>query len=138
MGEQTMRRTKADFAPQCPIRDVLDRIGDQWSTLVLLTLAEEGRRFMEIQRALPDVSRRMLAQTLRRLEEDGFVTRTVYATVPPRVDYALTPLGESLMPHIHSLTAWASQNHDAIRHARSTFTQRKDDEALVASGITLP
>ncbi|MCF8483297.1 MAG: helix-turn-helix transcriptional regulator [Rhodospirillum sp.] len=123
-----MRRTKADFAPQCPIRDVLDRIGDQWSTLVLLTLAEEGRRFMEIQRALPDVSRRMLAQTLRRLEEDGFVSRTVHATVPPRVDYALTPLGESLMDPIQTLVGWATDHHHVIRSARKTYAARAKED----------
>ncbi|WP_413204314.1 winged helix-turn-helix transcriptional regulator [Rhodospirillum sp. A1_3_36] len=128
-----MRRTKADFAPQCPIRDVLDRIGDQWSTLVLLTLAEEGRRFMEIQRALPDVSRRMLAQTLRRLEEDGFVSRTVHATVPPRVDYALTPLGESLMDPIQTLVNWASDHHHIIRSARKSYAARAEEDLEIPS-----
>jgi DNA-binding HxlR family transcriptional regulator len=125
-----MRRAKAEYATQCPVRDVLDRVGDQWSTLILITLDEDGRRFMELQRALPDISRRVLAQTLRRLEEDGFVSRTVHATVPPRVDYALTPLGRSLMDPIRALVSWAAENHDTIRAARQAYDARLSQGGL--------
>jgi DNA-binding HxlR family transcriptional regulator len=85
---------------------------------------------MELQRALPDISRRVLAQTLRRLEEDGFVSRTVHATVPPRVDYALTPLGRSLMDPIRALVSWATEHHDTIRAARQAYEARPSQGGL--------
>jgi DNA-binding HxlR family transcriptional regulator len=105
----------------CPIRDVLDRIGDRWSLLVLQKLARGPLRFTAVKRAIGDISQRMLAQTLRRLEQDGLVSRTVYPTTPPRVDYALTPLGESLLEPIDVLVEWAASNHAAIRAARRAY-----------------
>ena len=90
----------------CPIRDVLDRIGDRWSLLVLQTLAPGVKRFTVVKREIGDISQRMLAQTLRRLEQDGLVSRTVHPTIPPRVDYALTPIGRSLEPVITALRLW--------------------------------
>jgi len=93
----TLKRKSSD-ADACPIRDVLDRVGDRWSMLVLCTLAENGTlRFSALKAKIDDISQRMLAQTLRRLEQDGLLTRTVYPTNPPRVDYELTPLGKSLL-----------------------------------------
>jgi len=105
----------------CPIRDVLDRIGDRWSVLILCNLAEETLRFTALRRAIPDISQRMLAQTLKRLETDGLISRTVYPTIPPRVDYALTKLGHSLLKPVSSLGLWARQNRSAIHDARRRF-----------------
>ena len=109
-------------AGQCPVRDVLDCIGDRWSVLALLTLAAGTHRFTEVKRAIGDISQRMLAQTLRTLERDGYVTRTVFAEVPPRVEYGLTPLGQSLLARIESLVQWAEKNHDRVRRARKAYT----------------
>lgn len=103
---------------ECPVRDVLDRVGDQWSMLVLGELGEKTLRFNELGRRIDDISRQMLSRTLRRLEYDGLVRRTVYAQVPPRVEYELTDLGHSLMEPIGMLVDWAERNHGAIRAAR--------------------
>lgn len=100
----------------CPIRNILARICDKWSLLVIYTLAREDRpvRFKELQRLIADVSQKMLTSTLRTLEEDGYVTRTVYPEVPPRVEYTLTARARSLMPLINALLAWSLDNMDAI------------------------
>jgi DNA-binding HxlR family transcriptional regulator len=107
----------------CPIRGVLDRIGDKWSTLLVLTLAERPHRFGELRRAVPDISQRMLTQTLRELQCDGLISRKVHPTTPPSVEYALTPLGRSLLEPLFHLIRWADDNHAAIRAARSKFEQ---------------
>ena len=111
----------AGDAADCPIRNVLDRIGDQWSLLVLLTLVHGTHRFTELQRAIGDVSKRVLADTLRKLERDGFVSRKVYPTVPQKVEYKLLPLGESLAAQLRPLVDWANKNQDAVRKARTTY-----------------
>ena len=108
-------------AEECPIRNVLDRIGDQWSLLVLLTLERGTLRFTELQRAIGDVSKRMLAETLRKLERDGFVRRKVYASVPPKVEYQLELLGKSLAVQLQPLVKWANQNHGKVRKARKAY-----------------
>ena len=101
--------------PKCPVRNVLSRIADKWSLLVLYTLQKEGIvRFKELQRAIPDISQKMLTVTLRTLEEDGFVTRKVYAVIPPKVEYSLTERSYSLLPHVNALTIWAKENMDKI------------------------
>jgi len=105
----------------CPVRDVLDRIGDKWSTLLVLTLAERAHRFGELRRAVFDISQRMLTQTLRDLQRDGLITRTVHPTTPPSVEYALTPIGRSLLDPLSHLIRWADVHHTAIRAARSKF-----------------
>ena len=103
------------YDPQCPIRNILARLGDKWSLLVLYTLSQTERmRFGDLRRAVPDISQKMLTVTLRTLEEDGFVTRTIYPEVPPRVEYALTARAFSLLPHIQSLVAWAKENMEPI------------------------
>jgi len=95
----------------CPIRDVLSRLGDKWSMLVLVTLSANGTmRFSDIYRTIADVSQRMLTVTLRTLETDGLVERQVYPEVPPRVEYCLTPTGESLIPSLQGLVDWAVEN----------------------------
>ena len=108
------------FSP-CPIRDVLDRIGDQWSLLVLMALEAGTLRFNALKREIGDVSQHMLARTLKRLEKDGFVSRTLYPVIPPRVDYALTPLGRSLLVPLRGLIVWADRNHDAVWAARRAY-----------------
>lgn len=108
-------------ARKCPVRDVLDCIGDRWSLLVLMSLANGPRRFTEVKRAIGDISQRMLAQTLRSLERDGYVTRKVYPTAPPKVEYALSPLGNSLLEKIAPLVQWADENHARVGKARQTY-----------------
>lgn len=103
----------------CPVRDVLSRLGDKWSMLVLVTLNANGTmRFSEIHKTIEDVSQRMLTVTLRTLETDGLVARTVYAEVPPRVEYSLTERGTSLMPHIQALVEWALVQMPGILESR--------------------
>lgn len=121
---ETYRRWKEDSTtsvPHCPVRSVLDRIGDKWTTLVVITLAERAHRFSEIHRAIPDISRRMLTQTLRDLERDGMVLRQVFPTKPPSVEYRLTSLGESLLKPLAGLIAWADENQPRIVGARVAY-----------------
>lgn len=108
-------------AARCPVRDVLDCIGDRWSLLALISLAEGTLRFTQVKRAIGDISQRMLAQTLRALERDGYVSRKIHPTVPPKVEYTLTPLGESLLEHLVPLIEWANKNHPRVRKARAAF-----------------
>ncbi|WP_019208287.1 winged helix-turn-helix transcriptional regulator [Phocaeicola abscessus] len=99
------------YDPQCPIRNILARMSDKWSLLVIYTLTQaEKMRFGDLRRAIPDISQKMLTTTLRILEEDGFITRTIYPEVPPRVEYRLTARAHSLLPHIQSLIMWAKEN----------------------------
>src|SRR3974390_2841471 len=103
------------------VSEVLARIGDKWTVLVVTVLGEGPKRFSEIRRALGSISQRMLTLTLRALERDGLVTRTVFPTVPPRVDYELTRLGRSLLDPVTGLGAWARKHRLAIQQARSRF-----------------
>ncbi|WP_300939559.1 winged helix-turn-helix transcriptional regulator [Bacteroides acidifaciens] len=104
-----------ELYPDCPIRNILARISDKWSILVLFTLNQSAlMRFNALQKNIPDISQKMLTVTLRTLEEDGFVRRQVYAEVPPRVEYSLTDRAVSLLPHINSLITWAKDNMNAI------------------------
>ncbi len=114
-------RPELPLSERCPIRDVLDCVGDRWSLLALTTLQGGTLRFTELKRAIGDISPRMLAQTLRGLERDGYVRRTVHPAVPPKVEYALTPLGRSLLKRIDPLVEWAAANHDRVRDARKTY-----------------
>lgn len=103
-----------------PVRDVLSRLGDKWTMLVLVTLKANGTmRFCDIQKTIGDISQRMLTVTLRSLETDGLIVRKVYAEVPPRVEYNLTETGCSLMPHIESLVGWALEHMNDILNRRS-------------------
>ena len=114
--------------PDCPIRNILARISDKWSLLVLFTLDKTGggpMRFKQLQRAVPDISQKMLTVTLRTLEDDGYVTRTVYPEVPPRVEYALTDRARSLLPLVNALIAWADENNEAIMHDRRTAAAKR-------------
>jgi DNA-binding HxlR family transcriptional regulator len=106
----------------CPIRDILDRIGDKWSILVIWNLNKSGIiRFNELHRKIPDISQKMLTATLRILEKDGFLTRKLYPEIPPRVEYCLTETGLSLIPHIQALIDWALQNKETIMTSREKF-----------------
>ena len=108
----------------CPIRDILCRLGDKWSMLVLITLNVNGTmRFSDIQKTISDISQRMLTVTLRTLEADGLVSRTVYAEVPPRVEYQLTETGKTLIPHIESLVGWALEHMTGIFDSREKAGQ---------------
>src|SRR6201989_1956639 len=101
--------------------EVLARVGDKWTVLVVWTLGNGPKRFNELRKALGSISQRMLTLTLRALERDGLVTRTVFATIPPRVDYEMTRLGHSLPEPVSSLSLWARQNRSAIETARRQF-----------------
>jgi DNA-binding HxlR family transcriptional regulator len=105
------------------IRQVLDRVGDKWSLLVIAALAAGPRRYTDLQREVPGISQRMLTLTLRQLHEDGLVTRTAYAEVPPRVEYAVAPLTHGLIEIVTSLVDWALEHHDEIRRHRTRATE---------------
>ncbi|MGE9293769.1 MAG: winged helix-turn-helix transcriptional regulator [Puniceicoccales bacterium] len=109
------------YEGKCPIRDVLDRIGDQWSLLVLRSLSKGTMRFNELNRSVGDISKQMLSKTLKRLEKDGFIKRTVYAEVPLRVEYELTEIGQSFGNPMRELIRWANENHQAILQARAHY-----------------
>ena len=105
----------------CPVRDVLDSVGGKWTSLMILGLADGPRRFSQLRRFIPDISQRILTQTLRDLQRDGYLTRTVYPTQPPSVEYKLTPLGHSFLALLRTLVHWSSENHAAIRAARTAY-----------------
>lgn len=111
-----------DFnAANCPVRDVLDQISGKWTTLLMIVLAEAPHRFSDLQRAVPDISKRMLTQTLRDLERDGLITRHVFPTKPPSVEYRLAPLGQSMLAPLAALIRWAEASHASIQAARARF-----------------
>lgn len=108
--------------PNCPIRNILSRIGDKWSMLVLYTLeTDEAKRFKELQRNIPDISQKMLTATLKMLEADGLVKREAFAEVPPRVEYSLSDKGKTLLPHINALISWATDNRGDIYESRRHY-----------------
>jgi DNA-binding HxlR family transcriptional regulator len=109
-----------------PVTDILARIGDKWSVMIVMLLAPGPRRFNEMRRAINGISQRMLTLTLRGLERDGLVTRTVFPTIPPRVDYELTELGQSLRKPIEALGEWAFRNRPEVEAARTRFDQAAD------------
>jgi DNA-binding HxlR family transcriptional regulator len=121
----TGNETSPGFASSsCRVRTVVDRIGDKWSIYVVDRLGCGSRRFSELLRGIDGITARMLTVTLRGLERDGIVTRTVHAAVPPRVDYALTPLGTTLLAPIGQLVAWADAHVCAVETARIVYDDR--------------
>jgi DNA-binding HxlR family transcriptional regulator len=124
-----VRPLGSDGDEDCPIREVLDRVGDKWSVLVIVLLGRRAHRFNELHRAVDGISQRMLTLTLRSLVRDGLVTRTVYAAVPPRVEYGLTGLGETLLSTLGALNEWAVVHRGDIRAARD-----RHDRAAAAAG----
>ncbi len=110
----------------CPMRDILDRVGDKWSVLVVILLKDGRLRFSHLRRAIDGISQRMLTQTLRQLERDGLVSRTVYPTVPVRVEYELTALGRTLIEPLSALANWAESYRQAILAARAAYDSREE------------
>ncbi len=115
------------------VREILARVGDKWSVLVIALLGEQGRRFSELKASIDGISQRMLTLTLRQLERDGIVSRTVHPTVPPRVDYALTDLGRSVLEPLQALTEWAASNGTVIAAARRDYDEKREDAAAGAA-----
>ncbi|MEZ4301325.1 MAG: helix-turn-helix domain-containing protein [Polyangiaceae bacterium] len=107
------------------VREVLNRVGDKWSVFVVGRLGDGPMRFSELKRSIEGISQRMLTLTLRGLERDGLVTRTVIPTIPPRVDYALTPIGETLLEPVRALVAWSQEHRLEIQAARQRFDARE-------------
>ncbi|MGE0547394.1 MAG: winged helix-turn-helix transcriptional regulator [Kofleriaceae bacterium] len=119
----------------CPaIREVLHRVGDKWSVQIVALLGDGPTRFNELRRAIEGISQRMLTLTLRGLERDGLITRTVYPEIPPRVEYELTPLGDTLLEPIQGLADWAEQNRTSIQTAREKFDTKPAKRATSPSG----
>jgi DNA-binding HxlR family transcriptional regulator len=106
---------------KCPVRGVIDGIGDKWSVLILLHLNTGDRRFTAIRRLIPDISQRVLTATLRKLEREGLVWREVTPTIPPAVTYGITPLARTLLVHFQALAKWANSNRPRIETARRKF-----------------
>jgi DNA-binding HxlR family transcriptional regulator len=111
------------------VREVLNRVGDKWSVLIVQLLADGPKRFSELRRAIEGISQRMLTLTLKGLERDGLVTRTVYPTIPPRVDYELTDLGRTLRKPIQALAKWAQENREQIQLSRNRFDAKSPLDA---------
>ena len=110
-------------AGNCPVRDVMNQISGKWSTLLLEALAVKPHRFGELRRTVPDISQRMLTQTLRDLQRDGYIEREVFATKPPSVEYRMTALGRSLFEPLSKVLEWATANHASIKIARKAFDE---------------
>ncbi|MGI5125750.1 winged helix-turn-helix transcriptional regulator [Pseudonocardia sp. CA-107938] len=114
-----------DTREDCQVRQILDRIADKWSLLVIALLESRSMRFTELRRAIDGVSQRMLTVTLRQLERDGLVRRTVHPVVPPRVDYALTPMGATLHRTVQALVVWTEEHQIQIAEARAAYDDRE-------------
>ncbi|MEV6837017.1 helix-turn-helix domain-containing protein [Streptomyces sp. NPDC051133] len=119
-------------AHACPVREVLDRVAGKWSVQILVAAAHGPIRFTELERGIEGISRRMLTLTLRNLERDGLVTRTVHPTVPPKVEYALTPVAHELHETLQRLTDWAERNRVYIAEARAAYDAEHRPEPLDA------
>lgn len=111
----------------CPVRNIISRIGDKWSVLTMCTIHanNSNMRFMELQRSIPDISQKMLTITLRTLEEDGLIVRKAWPEVPPRVEYSLSERALTLMPHLYALIGWAKENMDDIIEDRWRFAKKR-------------
>lgn len=131
-GTVPASRAHATACCQAP-REILGRVGDKWSMLIVMLLGAGPMRFNQLRRTVEGVSQRMLTLALRGLERDGLVSRTPFPTIPPRVEYALTPLGRSLAEPVSALGSWAQANQGRIRDARAAFDGRTDP-AAVAGG----
>jgi DNA-binding HxlR family transcriptional regulator len=125
METSTLPTDAEVYHGNCPTREILDRIADKWTTLIIGMLsASESRRFNELRRAIGGISQKMLTQTLRDLERDGLVKRTMYAEIPPRVEYALTPLGKTLCEPLNALGVWATEHMEEVRSAQEAFDKK--------------
>jgi len=117
------------FDPNCPTRQILDRIGDKWAMLILLVLAQQPRRFNDLRRRIGGISQKMLSQTLKSLERDGLIVRTAFATVPVTVEYRLAPLADGLIGMMGAITAWAEAHLGDIEAARVRYDGARDASA---------
>jgi DNA-binding HxlR family transcriptional regulator len=126
------------YVAECPSRQVLDALSDKWVTLVLTALAGAPLRYSELTRTIAGVSQKMLTQTLRTLERDGLVTRTITASVPVRVDYDLTSLGRTLLPVVHAIKTWSETHIAEIHTARTAYDQAAHGQISDPSGNTSP
>lgn len=116
---------RAGKPTECPLREVLDRIGDKWSVLVVICLSEGTQRFSTLRRRIEGISQRMLTETLRQLERDGIVRRTIYPEVPVRVEYDLTPMGQTLIGPLSTLATWAEEHRADIITARERYDEAR-------------
>ena len=116
-----------DNSASCPVRELLDRIGDTWTLLIVLNLGAGKQRFSELKRRVSGISQRMLTQTLRHLERDGMLTRTVFPTNPPSVEYELTELGFSMLDAIRALIEWTAASQTEISAARQAYDQKRKE-----------
>lgn len=121
IGQWTAAAADGPFDFGCPVRGVLDKISDKWSMLLVMTLAGSPKRFNQLRRDVPDISQKMLTQTLRDLQRDGLAARQVFDTKPPSVEYRLTPLGHSTIVPFGHLIHWANENHRTIDGARAIY-----------------
>ncbi len=123
-------QTRAEAVAVCgAMADILNRIGDKWSVMIVGYLARKTMRFNELRNAIGGISQRMLTLTLRNLERDGLVTRTVYPEIPPRVEYALTDLGRTLTDPLDALWNWAAAHQDEVNRARAAYDSRNEQKA---------
>ncbi|WP_394241022.1 winged helix-turn-helix transcriptional regulator [Vibrio astriarenae] len=123
-GKATSERRTFHNNEDCAVRNVVSQIGDKWSLLILFALVDGSDRFNALKSRIEGISQRMLTQTLRDLERDGYVNRTVYPEVPVRVEYELTDLGRKLVKPLYELVCWADEHHDEIRQAREVYDAR--------------
>ena len=122
-NEKTQRRVFHN-TEDCPIRNVVAQIGDKWSMLILFALVEGADRFNSLKSRVVGISQRMLTQTLRDLEREGYVTRTVYPEVPVKVEYELTKMGRGLVKPLYQLVSWAETHHDEIKRSRKAYDEK--------------
>ncbi|MCG5218077.1 winged helix-turn-helix transcriptional regulator [Streptosporangium sp. KLBMP 9127] len=121
VGHTDVRKPIGEDHPVCQLRDILDRVGDKWSVLVMNLLGSGPKRYSELQRSIDGISQRMLTLTLRSLERDGLVNRTVTPTSPPRVDYALTEVGQTLSSQVSTLIQWADDHREYVARSRHRY-----------------
>ncbi|HUN05682.1 MAG TPA: helix-turn-helix domain-containing protein [Aggregatilineales bacterium] len=119
------------YAADCPVRQALDRLGDKWTTLIIGMLEDGPKRFSDLRRGISGISQKMLTQTLRSLERDGLVTRTLYPEVPPRVEYALTPLGKTLCEPIAAIIRWTEAHIDEVVTAQRRYDAAVEVEVAI-------
>lgn len=122
---ELLKEFRGMSAENCPTREVIDRIGDRWTVLIVAALGDGSLRFNQLERAVPGISQKMLAQTLRGLERDGIVTRTLFPEVPPRVDYELTEAGKTLMAPLAALQQWSTKHIAEVLEARTKYDKKR-------------
>ena len=120
-----MKSQTGQFHEDCPLRQMFDLIGDRWTSVVIFVLSQEVKRYSDLQRHIPGISKKMLTQTLRKLERDGLVQRIVYPVVPPKTEYKLTPLGRTLVQILQGMYCWAEDHFSEVEAARLEYDTQK-------------